>query len=71
MKRLLFVLMSLFVITVCSAQVALQVNENGEYRERPDSFCQWLDIKITTNSLALKYNQEFPEAISNPGKKFW
>lgn len=61
MKNLLLLIL-FFVTTICSAQLSLQVNQEGEYRAKPE-------LEITAHPKALKYNLKFPEAILSPGEK--
>jgi hypothetical protein len=55
-----------FVTTICSAQINLQINKEGDYRE--NSKFEWFPSEIIADSLAIKYINRFAEAKANPGK---
>ena len=68
MKKIIFLLSLVLMITVCSAQVKLQTNKEGAYQIQPDSL-EWVDPGFTASPEALNYSSSFNEAISNPGEK--
>lgn len=65
MKKILFsLLMLLFSIFVCQAQVKLEVNGSGEYRAK--STPDYVESGISADSAAMEYIDYFPQAVSNP-----
>jgi hypothetical protein len=54
-----------FVATICSAQVSVEVNEDGKYKVMRSG--EWRDSGVKAEETAADYVDYFPEAINNPG----
>lgn len=65
MKKSLFILVLLFVPIICSAQIKIEKNNQGEYRQQT-KISEWESANITADPRAVEYVDLFDEAISNP-----
>jgi hypothetical protein len=68
MKKLLALVLFLIVATICSAQMILEKNKDGEYRLSAQSEI-WKSMGITVETEAQYYIDLFDQAISNPGQE--
>ncbi len=64
MKEKIALLLLLFVTTVCSAQIKLEANGDGDYRVEEK---EWRSSEITAEPDALQYLERFSQAIESPG----
>lgn len=68
MKKLLFPLMMLLLlcsVSVCQAQMKLEVNKSGEYRAK-SAPNEYAESSISADSAAMEYVVHFLEAVAKP-----
>jgi hypothetical protein len=65
MKKLIAFFVFVFVATICSAQVELEGNKEGVYRIKENTQ-EWAPSEITAEPEAVKYIDNFSQAISAP-----